>query len=79
MYKKRGKKIESIVVAFLVNSLILSVAAIVLYKIDTQTFHKQTGGMFGSLGIVVLIFFIPIITYFNYLILLIKEAFLPKM
>ncbi len=56
-------------VAFTVNTLILSIATILLYKLDVQTFHKQSEGLFGSLGIVVLLFFLPIITIVNFHIL----------
>ncbi|MBS4179420.1 hypothetical protein [Lederbergia citrea] len=44
-------------------------ATLVLYKIDVRKFHKETDGLFGSLGILVLIFFIPIITFINFYIL----------
>lgn len=56
-------------VSFCINTLILSVATIVLYKLDVQMFHKQTEGLFGNLGILVLVFFIPILTFINFYIL----------
>jgi hypothetical protein len=71
--KKEGKKWLGLLVAFIVNTLILSIATISLYKIDVQTFHKQTDGLFGSLGILVLVFFIPIITFINYFIMEFKK------
>lgn len=56
-------------VSFCINTLILSVATIVLSKLDVQTFHKQTEGLFGGLGILVLVFFIPILKLINFYIL----------
>ncbi|MBS4026662.1 MAG: hypothetical protein KGZ96_13490 [Clostridia bacterium] len=56
-------------VAFIINTSILSIATVLLYKLDVQTFHKQTEGLFGSLGILVLVFFIPILSFINYAIL----------
>lgn len=73
LLKRRGHKKYSLLVAFLLNTLILCAAAIVLYKIDPQSFHKQTDGFFGSLGIIVLPFFIPILTYLNYIIIIRKR------
>ena len=67
--EKNGNKIRGIGIAFLINSIILTIAALFLYKLDAQIYHKQTTGIFDSLGIGVLIIFIPIITYFNYFIL----------
>lgn len=55
--------------AICINTFILVIAAMFLYKFDGQTFHKATGGIFSSLGILVLIFFIPIITYINVFVL----------
>ena len=69
LLKMKNKKWKARLVAFGVNSLILSIATILLYKLDVQTFHKQTEGLFGSLGIGVLMFFIPIITFINFYIL----------
>lgn len=67
--KKKGNKWSGIIVAFLINVLVLSLAAVILYKINVQVFHKGTSGVFGSLGIVVLVFFIPINTFINYCII----------
>ena len=55
-----------LLIAFLVNSIILGAATVFLYELDRQTFHKETNGLFGSLGIVVSLFFIPIITWINF-------------
>ncbi|WP_182917181.1 hypothetical protein [Bacillus sp. PK3_68] len=71
--KRKESKWLGLLVAFIVNSVILSIATIALYKIDVQTFHKQTDGLFGSLGIVVLVLFIPIITFINYWIVEFKK------
>ncbi len=57
------------VTVFIINTVIVGISTAVLYKIDVQTFHKETDGLFGGLGIVVLIFFIPIITWINFYIL----------
>ena len=69
LLKMKNKKWLARLVAFFVNTLILSIATVILYKLDVQTFHKQTEGVFGSLGIVVLVFFVPIITFINFYIL----------
>lgn len=69
LYKMKNKKWLARIAAFIVNTLILSVATILLYRIDVQTFHKQSEGLFGSLGIVVLLFFLPILTLINFYIL----------
>lgn len=61
----QNKRLD-LLIAFLVNSIILGTAAILLYGLDSQTFHKEANGLFGSMGIVVLLFFIPIITWINY-------------
>lgn len=63
--KTTADKRVRIVVAFLMNASILTLAAALLYKFDVQTFHKQTEGVFSGLGIGLLILFIPIITLFN--------------
>ena len=69
LLKMKNKKCLARLVAFFVNTLILSIATVILYKLDIQTFHKQTEGVFGNLGIVVLVFFVPIITFINFYIL----------
>lgn len=50
------------------------------YNLDAQTFHKQIDGILGSLGILVLIFFIPIVTLINYFIVEIvrKKVYLKE-
>lgn len=63
--KTKANKWTRILFAFFVNALILSLASVVLYKLDVQTFHKQTEGLFASLGIGTLVFFIPINTLIN--------------
>ncbi|MDN7240607.1 hypothetical protein QWY14_02345 [Planococcus sp. N028] len=63
--RTKANKWLRILAAFIVNSLILSAATALFYKWDVQTFHKQTDGLFGSLGILVLGFFIPINTLVN--------------
>ena len=69
LLKMKNKKWLARLVAFFVNTLILSIATVILYKLDVQTFHKQTEGLFSSLGIGVLMFFVPIITILNFWIL----------
>lgn len=69
LLKMKNKKWQARLVAFSINTLILLIATILLYKLDVQTFHKQTEGLFSSLGIGVLMFFIPIITFLNFWIL----------
>ncbi|CAM4004104.1 Uncharacterised protein [Lederbergia lenta] len=53
-------------VVFCINTVLLVIAVVILLRIDSQTFHKETDGLLGSLGVVVLIFFIPVITFINY-------------
>lgn len=65
----KNKIWQARLVAFGINTFILSIATILLYRLDVQTYHKQTEGLFSSLGIGVLMFFIPIITLINFYIL----------
>lgn len=58
-----------LLITLFLNTLILVTATAILYKTDVQVFHKQTEGWFDSLGVLVLIFFIPIITFINIFIL----------
>ena len=69
LLKLQNKKWMARLAAFFVNALLLLISTIILYKIDVQTFHKQTEGVFDSLGILVLVFFVPIITFINFYIL----------
>lgn len=71
--KKKENKWFGMFVAFSVNTLILCISTIFLYKFEVHTFHKQTVGLFGSLGILVLLFFIPILTFINYFIMELKN------
>ncbi len=64
--KKKRNKWSGMIVAFLTNILVLSIATTLLFKMNVQVFHKETSGLFGSLGILVLAFFIPINTFINY-------------
>ncbi len=69
LLKMKNKKWLARLSAFFVNTLILSIATVILFQLDVQTFHKKTEGVFDSLGIVVLVFFIPIITFINFYVL----------
>ncbi|MBY0098099.1 hypothetical protein [Mesobacillus maritimus] len=69
IWKKKSNKRVALLVSLMINTLILSLATAVLYQVDVQTFHKQTQGFFGSLGIFVLGFFIPINTLLTFYIL----------
>lgn len=62
--------------ALLANAMILTVATIILYKYDTQAFHKQSDGLFGSLAIAVLLLFIPINSWITFLLIEIKRKWL---
>lgn len=67
--KTKANKWTRILAAFFVNTFILSVASAYLYRLDVQTFHKQTEGLFDSLGIGTLLFFVPINTFINILVM----------
>lgn len=67
--KTKANKWTRILVVFSVNALILSIASAYLYKLDVQTFHKQTDGLFESLGIGTPLFFIPINTFITILVM----------
>ncbi|PSL40912.1 hypothetical protein B0H99_10344 [Planomicrobium soli] len=67
--KTKVSKWTRILVAFSVNALILSIASAFLYKLDVQTFHKQTEGLFDSMGIGTLVFFVPINTFITILVM----------
>jgi len=69
IWKKKRNKWLGLLVSFMINVLILSLATAVLYQVDVHTFHKQTQGFFGSLGIFVLGFFIPINTILTFYII----------
>lgn len=60
--KTKANKWTRISVAFFVNALILSAASAYLYQLDVQTYHKYTEGLFDSMGIGTLTFFVPINT-----------------
>lgn len=64
--RKLGNKWIGMFVVFCINTVLLVIAVVILLRIDSQTFHKETDGLLGSLGVVVLIFFIPVITFINY-------------
>ena len=59
--------------AFFINFILLGGATAILYKINVQAFHKESYGMFDSLGIVTLLFFIPIITWINIVMIRFKK------
>lgn len=69
----RNNKSHSRWTALLVNAMILTAAAMILYKYDTLVFHKQTDGIFGSLGITVLLFFIPINSWVTFFLIEVKR------
>lgn len=54
--------------AFLINAALLGGSAIILYKTNIELFHKKSYGLFDSLGIVTLLFFIPILTWINIIV-----------
>lgn len=69
IFKNRGYKWLALGAAFLINIIIMSLSTVILYKVDVQNFHKDASGWFGGLGILVLVFFIPIITCVNFYVL----------
>jgi hypothetical protein len=72
--KRKQNKWLGMCVSFCINTFILSITTIILYKLDAQMFHKQTEGLLESLGILVLVFFIPILTLINFYILEFKRS-----
>lgn len=64
-----GNKKIAYLIAFFTSTVLLGVATVVLYKLDRFQFHKESSGFFDSLGILLLIFFIPIITLVSIYIL----------
>ncbi|WP_033828226.1 hypothetical protein [Bacillus andreraoultii] len=70
---KKVNRWKLIVCAFFVNTIILGGASAVLYKIDPQKFHKESYRLFDSLGIVALLFFIPIITWINIIVIQLRK------
>jgi len=73
LLKRTERILIGIVAAFFINAVVLSISAIILYEIDVQTYHKQTSGVFGSLGILILAFFIPVNTFINHVIISISR------
>lgn len=63
--KKRNNKWLGMLSAFCINTIMLLVATSVLYNLDEEA--RLFG--FGHSGLYVLIFFIPVITWINFLIL----------
>lgn len=72
MLKKTSKR-RIIFFSFLINTIILVASASFLYKIDPQKFHKGLNGTFDNLGIVTLLFYIPIITWLNIIMVRLKK------
>lgn len=62
---RKWSRAKLVVFSFLLNTVILGSAFLILYKIDAFNFLKNVQGLFGSLGIIVLLIFIPIITWMN--------------
>ena len=59
-----------ILYAFIFNILFFSFSSVILYSINPQEFHKNNDGLFSSLGIMTLLFFVPIITWLNIIFML---------
>lgn len=66
MKKKKDKRLSR-VVALGVNTVLLCVGTFYLHEMDVRYFQKRMDGVFGSLGIAVLLFFIPVLTFCNYI------------
>lgn len=66
LFKKKGNKWLGVLIGFCINTLLLSVATIIFYKVYNV---KEVEGLFSNLGIFVFVFFIPIITCINFYIL----------
>jgi hypothetical protein len=63
--RKQNRKQVSLLVALCINTLVLVVATMLWYKLDDET--RLFG--FGHSALYVLVFSIPIVTWFNFLIL----------
>ncbi|MBD8006642.1 hypothetical protein [Bacillus norwichensis] len=70
---KKVNKWKLISCVFFVNTIILGGASALFYKIDPQKFHKGSYGLFDSLGIGALLFFIPIITWINIIVIQLRK------
>lgn len=66
LFKKKASKWLGVLIGFCINTLLLSVATIIFYKVFNV---KEVEGVFASLGILIFAFFIPIITCINFYIL----------
>ncbi|NKE03930.1 hypothetical protein [Mesobacillus selenatarsenatis] len=66
VFKKEGSKWLGLLMGFLINTLILSAALIIFYKVF---YLKGVEGFFTSLGILIFAFSIPINTSINFYIL----------
>ena len=66
IFKLNSNKWLSVLTALVINTVILLIATVLFYKFDVQAFHKQTDGVFSSLGILVFAFFIPVLTLINF-------------
>lgn len=68
MVKKKDNR-SSRIVALGLNTVLLCAATFYLHELDVGYFQKRMDGLFDSLGIAVLLFFIPILTFCNYFLL----------
>ncbi|WP_062049602.1 hypothetical protein [Bacillus sp. JCM 19034] len=65
-YKKTASKWLGVIIGFGINTVLLTIATVIFYKVDH---FKGVEGLFASLGILIFAFFIPIITCINFYIL----------
>lgn len=66
LFKKKTSKWLGVLIGFCINTILLSIATIIFYKVFNL---KEVNGLFASLGILIFAFFIPIITCINFYIL----------
>ncbi|WP_010304614.1 hypothetical protein [Kurthia senegalensis] len=58
-----------ILYAFIFNTLFFSISSVILYAINAQAFHKNS-----ELGIMTLLFFVPLITWLNAIFIRFQKA-----
>ncbi|GAE29344.1 hypothetical protein [Halalkalibacter hemicellulosilyticus] len=62
----KANKWLGVLTGFLINTVLLTLATVIFYKINH---FKGVEGLFAGLGILIFAFFIPIITCMNYYII----------
>ena len=75
---RKWSRARVVVFSLLLNTVMLGPTALILYKIDVYTFHKDVQGLFQSLGMALLLFFIPIVSWINMIALQLRDYWMKR-